>query len=468
MRIKRNASARWRVRAVSAVTASATFAAIALGFVALSASSGATTGRTTKIGGSVAVWAEWTSAEQVDFLKAIKPFERETGVTVNYAGKGSNMVTALDAAVAGGKPPAVAFVPSPGALQTLAQEGKLTNLGPILGSETKNYSAGWNALATYHGKLYGVWYKAANKNTIWYNPAEFAAAGITSAPKTWQALLTDAATLKAAGITPFSLCTDIGWPVADLWQNIYLKTAGATDYNLLATHKIHWTNPTVTTAFDTLAQLVGQPSYLAGGTSGSLANKYPDCVDKVFPKAGTLPQAAMVIEADFVVSEITANSANYHPGTTGKGGAKCTTDAAATPCYNFFAFPAPAADQKNAASIQAAGDVGMVLRPTKQAEAFIKYIATAEPGEVWARLGGFTSPNNKVTSVSYPDAVTRADAKQLVSAKSSVFSLDDEQPTWEPQLWADMLNFVGNPSASNISSVEATMEAQATAAFKKG
>jgi alpha-glucoside transport system substrate-binding protein len=467
MSMRRNASARWRIRAVSAVIATATFAAIALGFVALSSSGAANSSpRTHKIGGSVSVWAEWQSAEQVYFKKAIQPFEQATGITVNYAGKGSNMVTALDAAVAGGKPPDVAFVPSPGALQTLASEGKLTNLGPIVGSESKNYSAGWNALATYHNKLYGVWYKAANKNTIWYNPAEFAAAGITSPPTTWEGLLADATTLKAAGITPFSLCTDIGWPVADFWQNIYLKTAGAKDYQLLAQHKLHWTDPTVTTAFDTLAQLVGQPSLLLGGTQGSLANKYPDCVDKVFPKPGTMPQAAMVFEGDFVVGEVVANSSNYNPGTTGKGGAKCTVDPAATPCYDFFAFPAPSADQANASSVQAAGDVGMVLKPTKQAKAFIQYMASAKPGEIWAKIGGFTSPNNKVPLSSYPDAVTRADAQQLATAKSSVFSLDDEQGSWEPMLWADMLNFVTTPTASNIASVEATMEAQATAAMK--
>ena len=50
-----------------------------------------------------------------------------------------------------------------------------------------------------------------------------------------------------------------------------------------------------------------------GGTSGALSQTYPECVDKVFPKAGTAPQAAMVIEADFVVSEITANSSTYVP-----------------------------------------------------------------------------------------------------------------------------------------------------------
>jgi len=59
--------------------------------------------------------------------------------------------------------------------------------------------------------------------------------------------------------------------------------------------------------------------------------------------------------------------------------------------------------------------------------------------------------------------VTRADAAELQDATSFVFSLDDLQ-SWEPELWQDMLNFVKNPSASNITSIEKTMEQQATTA----
>ena len=63
--------------------------------------------------------------------------------------------------------------------------------------------------------------------------------------------------------------------------------------------------------------------------------------------------------------------------------------------------------------------------------------------------------------------MTRSDASELVQATSFVFSLDDLQGTWEPELWQDMLNVVKTPTASNIASVEKTMEAQATAAFAK-
>ena len=418
------------------------------------------------IGGSVTVWAEWTSTEQQDFEAVLTPFEASTGVNVIYSGKGSNMDTAIDAAVAGGAPPAVALVPDPGTLLALAKKGAIKPLAPVIGSEASDYGSAWNKLATYKNKLYGVWFKGANKNTIWYNPAEFAMAGLKSTPKTWQQLLTDAATLRRAGVTPVSLCTSVGWPVADLWQNVYLKTAGAANYNKLAAHTISWTGPTVTKAFDTLAELVGKPAYLLGGTKGSLANNYPECVEKVFPKSGSMPQAAMVMEADFVVSEIVGNSANYEAGTKGAGGKKCTANPADTPCYDFFPFPAPAADQKNNSAIQVAGDVAMLFNPSKAAKALMKYLGSPEAGEIWAHLGGFASPNKKVPLSSYPDAVTRSDAHELQTAKSSVFSLDDQQGSWEPSMWQDMLNFVKQPTKKNIAAIEKTMQAQATAAGK--
>jgi multiple sugar transport system substrate-binding protein/alpha-glucoside transport system substrate-binding protein len=272
-------------------------------------------------------------------------------------------------------------------------------------------------------------------------------------------------------VKPFSLCTDIGWPVADLWQNLYLKTNGAKNYNALSNDTIPWTSPTVTTTFTELASLV-KPTNLLGGTSGALANgTYPNCVNSVFPPKGTMPTAAMVIEADFVVSQIVSNSKNYAAGTKAKGGKACTANPAQTPCYDFFPFPAPAGDQANASALQGAGDVGMVLNATPQAKAFIKYIATAQPGQIWAHIGGFTSPNKTVPLSSYPDSVTRADASELVNATSFVFSLDDLQNTskgaWEKNLWADMLNFVKKPTASEIKTLEPQMQALAKKSWAK-
>ena len=107
----------------------------------------------------------------------------------------------------------------------------------------------------------------------------------------------------------------------------------------------------------------------------------------------------------------------------------------------------------------------MLLRSTPQAKALVKYLGSPEAGDIWAHLGGFASPNKLVPLSDYPDPVTKADADELIHATSFVFSLDDQQGSWEPSLWQDMLNFVKNPSSSSVSSIEATMQKQATAAL---
>jgi alpha-glucoside transport system substrate-binding protein len=412
-----------------------------------------------KIGGSVSIWAEWTSTEQQDFKAVLQPFEDSTGITVHYTGKGSNMDTALDAAVAGGSPPAVALVPDPGTLDTLAAKHAIKPLASILGTETKNYGTAWSNLATYKKKLYGVWFKAANKNTVYYNPAVFKAAGISSTPTSWSQLLTDETTIANGGTyAPVSLCTDIGWPVADLFQNLFVKLNGATAYDNLAAHKTKWSSSAVTNTFAEMAQLTGvSGANLLGGMKGALADgSWPNCTTSVFPASGS-PTAAMVFEADFLTSNVPSN---YTPG----NGSSCTLSATASPCYDTFNFPAPTGSAFGA-DIQGSGDVAMLLTSTRQSKALIKYLASPSAAAIWANLGGFVSPNKKVSLNSYPDSVSKADAKALTSAKAFVFSLDDLQVGWEPALWADMLNVLQNPSTSNVTTVEALMDTQAKAAL---
>lgn len=107
----------------------------------------------------------------------------------------------------------------------------------------------------------------------------------------------------------------------------------------------------------------------------------------------------------------------------------------------------------------------MMLTQTAQSTALMKYLAGPEGGTIWAHLGGFASPNNQVKPSAYPDAVTKADAQALVGATSFVFSLDDLQGTWEPKMWADLLQFLQNPTSSNVSTIESTMDTQATVAL---
>ena len=52
-----------------------------------------------------------------------------------------------------------------------------------------NYAPVWRELGSVDGKLYGVWFKAANKSTVWYRTDLFDAAGVKEPPETWEEFL---------------------------------------------------------------------------------------------------------------------------------------------------------------------------------------------------------------------------------------------------------------------------------------
>lgn len=402
----------------------------------------------TSIGGSVTVWAVWSGTEQKDFQQVLSGFQQATGVSPTYASKGDQLPTVLTSAIAGGAPPDVAVLPQPGLLHDLVAKNALKPIdsfaGDILSSD---YASVWRNLATDGGKVYGAYFKGANKSTIWYNVKTFQAAGISSPPKTWDELKTDMATLKQLGVTPFSMCGGSGWTLTDWFENIYLRTAGVDNYNKLAKHDIPWTDPTVSTAFTYLQQIFGDPTNLLNGVQGAVSTPFPDCVNPVF---GSGNKAAMVYEGDFVGSVIPTLNGSPQPGTD----------------FDYFAFPSI---NGSPPSVSGGGDVAVMLHDTPQAEALIKYLLGPDAGTIWAKLGGFTSPNKKVDTSAYPNAIAKRAAQDLVSAGENVaFDMSDQAPaafggTAGSGEWGDLQTFVRN--TTDVQGILAKLEADAKTAY---
>src|SRR5260370_3537098 len=101
-----------------------------LGIGACSSSTNATSSPGAS-GGSVTLWGVWQGAEQQAFAAALQPFESETGITVDYTGKGNAIHTALQSAIQGGSPPYVSLLPDPGTVLTLANQGPIKALPGI-------------------------------------------------------------------------------------------------------------------------------------------------------------------------------------------------------------------------------------------------------------------------------------------------------------------------------------------------
>jgi len=400
--------------------------------------------KSTGVSGKLSITGVWTSVEQKSFLAVIAAFNKKfPDVKVTYTSAGNNTPTVLATAIQGGHPPDLAEVAQPAFVRELAKKGSLKPITFAKATIAKNYGPGGVTLGTVNGTLYSLFFKASNKSTVWYNVSAFKNAGITP-PKTWPELLKDAKTLRASGTPAFSIGGSEGWTLTDLFENIYLRTAGGAKYDQLTDHKIKWTDPSVKKALSTMAQVLGDTSNIAGGTAGALQTGFPDSVNNVFSKP---PKAAMVMEGDFVPGVATVK-------------AKALTD------YNMFPFPSI---NGSPATVVVGGDNIIMLKDSAAARALIGYLATPEAAGIWAKRGGFTSPNKKVPLTAYSDPLTKASAQGLATAKVSRFDLSDLEPPafgattgqGEFKLFQD---FLKNPK--NVNGIAAKLESAAAKAFK--
>ena len=71
----------------------------------------------------------------------------------------------------------------------------------------------------------------------------------------------------------------------------------------------------------------------------------------------------------------------------------------------------------------------VMFKDNPAARALVEYLATAEAAEIWAKRGGFSSPNKNVSEDVYPDEILRTTASALASAETFRFDLSDLTPS---------------------------------------
>ena len=393
--------------------------------------------------GSISVMAIWGGDEQASFQAVIDGFtELYPNVDVKYTSGGDNLAPLLSTAVEGGNPPDIAAVGQPGLMADFAAKDAIQPIDDLRDQIVDNFGESVADVGAIDGTQYGVMFKGANKSTVWYNVADFEEAGVEP-PETWEELQETASTLKAAGITPYSVGVDVGWPISDLFENVYIRTAGVEMYDQLTKHEIPWTDQSVKDALAVMANIVGESDNMAGGTEESLQTEMPASVAKVFSDE---PEAAMVVIGDFA------------PGVT-------ETTLEPETGFNVFTFPSVEGSEP---AVVGGGDIFVEFKKSPAADAFMEYLTTPEAAEIWASRGGFSSPNKNLDTDVYPDEITRVTAGALGEAEVFRFDMSDLQPsafggTPGQGLFKAFTDFVANPD--DIDGITQQMETEAAKAF---
>ncbi|NUU23410.1 MAG: carbohydrate ABC transporter substrate-binding protein [Streptomycetaceae bacterium] len=400
-------------------------------------------------GTTVSVAGVWTSDEQASFKKVLEDFEKRTGAKTEFIPTGDSAATFLGQRVEGGAPPDVAFLAQPGAVKQFAQKGWIKPVTPAVQQAVQaNFSPQWQKLGTYDNKLYGVYYKGANKSLVWYNAAVLGNAGATEAA-TWDDLVKNAGLVSDSGTPPFAVGGADGWTLTDWFENVYLSQAGPDMYDKLAQHQIPWTDPSVKKALETLAQVWSHGDWFPGGTGGALQTEFPASVPQVF---GDSAKAGMLPGADFIGTNIIKDTKS-----------KIGTDA------KFFGFPAVSPGKP---PVVTGGDAAVAMKDSPGAMAFLQYLASPDAAKVWAQQGGYLSPNKNLDFASYRDDSYREIAKKMIAAGDEFrFDLSDQAPsafggTKGEGMWRDLQDFMRNPS--DVAGAQNKLEADAAKAYTGG
>ena len=397
------------------------------------------------VSGSLSMSGVWTGQEARSFNKVLDGFkEKYPNVDVKYRPVGDEIPTVLSTAVSGGNPPDLAAVPQPGLVRDFVERNALKPIDFAKDTLDENFSKDVVDVSTIGGKPYGVLFKSANKSTVWYNVQLFEQAGVEG-PDDFDKFLENAKTLKASGTKAYSVGASDGWTLTDLFENIYLRQAGGDKYDQLTKHDIPWTDQSVKDALETMAKIVGDTQNIAGGTAGALETDFPGSVTNAFKDN---PDAAQVMEGDFVDSEI-----------------RSSTKAKPETGFNFFDFPAI---DGSPSTVVGGGDTVIMFDDSPAARALIEYLATPEAAEIRAKEGGYSSANKNVDESAYSDPLQAKAATAIGDADVFRFDLSDQQPakfgaTVGQGLWKDFQDFLRSPD--DVDGAAQKMEQDAKRAF---
>jgi alpha-glucoside transport system substrate-binding protein len=368
--------------------------------------------------GTITVTSLWGGSEQDSFQKVLDAFKAKTGITATYEAQRTDYATVLQSKITSGSPPDVAIMPGLGFLRQFARSQgikKISDLGIDPASLEANYPPGILDPGKVDGELYGIMVKFNSKSTFWFRPDKLSAAGVT-APASWTDFKAALDTLKTKGsATPLALGAKDSWTLTDWFEEIYLRQNGTDAYNKLFSPDGDWTDPTVTTAINSMKEVLND-NYVVGGVKGALGALFTDGIAQAF---GATSKADLYYEGGFV--------GGLAIGQTNK-------DLKIGETIDWFNFPTFGGGGDTAAEI--GGDEIAALTTKPGVKEFIEYMTTADAGTTWAKTGAIISPVKAVDASAYPNDLAKKEAAQVAGASGVVYDGSDTLPAGSPDMGA--------------------------------
>ena len=382
-----------------------------------------------KAADTVTIYGGFGDAQADAFQHELDVFGAANGITIKYT-KLTSYDTDIRVKVKAGQSPDIGIWPQPGGL--LDYSSVLEPLDTVVDvpSIQKTLIPGWDKLAVKGGKIYGLPVSANIKSLVWYNPANFKAAGLT-VPKTDAELSKLEATIKAKKLG-YVWCAGIesggatGWAATDWLEEYVLRFGGVTQYNNWWKGKVAFNSPLVTKAGNKVAEVMLTKGNVNGGGKSIAATSFGNTAalfDTSKNKCFLMRQGSFITDffPDAIKAEYKANNFSH---------------------VGVFKLPAPAGSTD---AVLGGGDLAAAFSDSAATKKVMGFILSDKLGQngMLSKYPSYLSAHKTFPSSLYSNPITKSIAQVLAGAKAFGFDGSDLSPAIvNATEWKELTNWI--------------------------
>lgn len=379
----------------------------------------------------VTIFGGFGGAQAEGFQAELNAFGSANGIKITYTTLAS-YDTDIRVKVKAGQAPNIGMWPQPGGLLEYSSV-----LEPIDGLKSVDLAAikktlvpGWANLAKKGGKTYGLPVSANVKSLVWYNPANFKAAGLT-VPKTDAEMTKLTNTIKSKKLG-YPWCIGIesggatGWAATDWMEEYVLRYGGEAQYTAWWKGKLPWSSPTVQKAAKKFADVALKPGNVNGGGKAIAATSFGDTA-KLFAtdnnKCFMLRQGSFITDffPDAIKAQYKANNFTN---------------------VGVFKLPAPSGTTD---AVLGGGDLAAAFDDKAATQKVMNFILSDKLGQgtMFSKYPSYLSAHATFPSALYANPITKNIAGILSSAKLFGFDGSDLAPAVvNATQWEELTNWI--------------------------
>ncbi len=378
---------------------------------------------------TVTIYGGFGGAQAEGFQAELDVFGAANGLSVKYTQLNA-FDTDIRVKVKAGQAPDIGMWPQPGGLLEYASVlDPLDNLVDLKAIKA-TLVPGWDTLAVKGGKTYGLPVSANVKSLVWYNPANFKAAGLT-VPKSDAELTALTSKIKSKKLG-FPWCVGIesggatGWAATDWLEEYVLRYGGVATYNNWWKGKVAFNSPIVTKAGKKVADIMLTAGNVNGGGKSIAATGFGNtaalfATDK--NKCFMMRQGSFITDffPDAIKAEYKANNFTH---------------------VGVFKLPTPAGATDG---VLGGGDLAAGFNDNAGTKKVLSFILSDKLGQgvMLSKYPSYLSAHKSFPGGLYFNPITKSIAGILASAKAFGFDGSDLSPAIvNATEWTELTNWI--------------------------